>query len=76
MLLLKIYQILLFAFFSLVCGDVNGKFNKLFTKVESINSKAGPFEYLFCVGNFFGDSSSSAEWNLYKNGTFTGTTSK
>ncbi|XP_059486159.1 CWF19-like protein 1 [Neocloeon triangulifer] len=55
----------------LVCGDVNGKFNKLFSRIESINAKNGPFDYLFCVGNFFGDRSSSAEWNLYKNGTFT-----
>ncbi|CAG9865148.1 unnamed protein product [Phyllotreta striolata] len=38
----------------LICGDVEGKFQQLFKRVESINNKSGPFDCLLCVGNFFG----------------------
>uniref|UniRef100_A0AAR5Q6T1 Cwf19-like C-terminal domain-containing protein n=2 Tax=Dendroctonus ponderosae TaxID=77166 RepID=A0AAR5Q6T1_DENPD len=38
----------------LFCGDVEGRFNTLFKRVETINSKSGPFDLLLCVGNFFG----------------------
>ncbi|XP_056630203.1 CWF19-like protein 1 homolog [Diorhabda sublineata] len=38
----------------LLCGDVEGKFDTLFKRVESINKKSGPFDCLLCVGNFFG----------------------
>ncbi|XP_065207734.1 CWF19-like protein 1 [Planococcus citri] len=50
----------------LVCGDVEGKFKKLFTRVDNITKKSGPFDYLFCVGNFFG--SSDEEFSPYKSG--------
>lgn len=40
--------------FRLVCGDVEGKFDQLFKRVETINKKSGPFDCLLCVGNFFG----------------------
>ncbi|XP_069681635.1 CWF19-like protein 1 [Periplaneta americana] len=50
----------------LVCGDVEGKYKQLFTRVETINQKNGPFEMLLCVGNFFG---TSDNLEPYRNGT-------
>ncbi|KAG5319992.1 C19L1 protein, partial [Pseudoatta argentina] len=38
----------------LICGDVEGHFKFLFSKVNAINKKNGPFDFLLCVGNFFG----------------------
>jgi hypothetical protein len=38
----------------LIAGDVQGNLNLLSGKVESLNSsKHGPFDVVFCVGNFF-----------------------
>ncbi|KAL7295493.1 hypothetical protein TKK_0011141 [Trichogramma kaykai] len=42
----------------LICGNVEGNFKFLFTKVDAINKKNGPFDFLFCVGNFFGANNS------------------
>ncbi|OAD59303.1 CWF19-like protein 1 [Eufriesea mexicana] len=50
----------------LICGDVEGHFKFLFNKVEAINKKSGPFDFLLCVGNFFGKNNTELE--LYKNG--------
>lgn len=50
----------------LVCGDVEGKFKALFSRVNLINDKSGPFDFLLCVGDFFGDS--PLTWEPYKNG--------
>ncbi|XP_068620334.1 CWF19-like protein 1 isoform X2 [Battus philenor] len=52
---------------TLICGDVNGNFNALFSRVESIVKKSGPFDVLICVGNFFGDDNSQLD--AYKMGT-------
>ncbi|XXG46025.1 hypothetical protein AAC387_Pa02g0966 [Persea americana] len=41
----------------LLCGDVLGRLNQLFKRVSSVNKSAGPFDALFCVGQFFPDSS-------------------
>lgn len=54
------------SFLRLVCGDVKGNFKALFNKVDNINSKSGPFEFLLCVGDFFGDDNGKLE--AYKNG--------
>lgn len=51
----------------LICGDVNGNFKALFSRVESIVKKSGQFDVLLCVGNFFGDDNS--ELDAYKMGT-------
>ncbi|XP_039276496.1 CWF19-like protein 1 [Nilaparvata lugens] len=51
----------------LICGDVNGKFKTVFARVESINKKNGPFSYLLCVGNFFGNN--AKDWEPYANGS-------
>lgn len=50
----------------LLCGDVEGNFKFLFNKVDSINKKSGPFDFLLCVGNFFG--ADNIELEPYKNG--------
>lgn len=52
---------------TLICGDVNGNFKALFSRVESIVKKSGQFDVLLCVGNFFGDDNS--ELDAYKMGT-------
>lgn len=52
---------------TLICGDVNGNFNALFTRVESIVKKSGQFDLLLCVGTFFGDDNSQLD--AYKMGT-------
>nr|CAH7744738.1 unnamed protein product [Callosobruchus chinensis] len=38
----------------LLCGDVEGKFDTLFKRVENIMKKSGQFDMMLCVGNFFG----------------------
>ncbi|GKV11926.1 hypothetical protein SLEP1_g23140 [Rubroshorea leprosula] len=40
----------------LLCGDVLGRLNQLVKRVQSVNKSAGPFDALFCVGQFFPDS--------------------
>ncbi|XP_053962313.1 CWF19-like protein 1 homolog [Anastrepha ludens] len=52
----------------LVVGDVRGRFRQLFQRVDSINKKAGPFEILLCVGEFFGAKEQNDELIAYKNG--------
>ena len=37
----------------LVCGDVRGEFSALFDRVAVLESKAGPFAAVLCVGTFF-----------------------
>ncbi|CAM1328174.1 CWF19L1 (predicted) [Pycnogonum litorale] len=39
----------------LISGSVHGKLNQLFTRVNSINKRNGPFDLLLCVGDFFGN---------------------
>ena len=40
--------------FRLVCGDVQGQFDRVFKKVAALhNGAAGPFDMLLCVGQFF-----------------------
>lgn len=53
---------------SLVVGDVRGRFKQLFQRVEQVNKKAGPFEILCCVGDFFGEDKQNEELIAYKNG--------
>ena len=50
----------------LFCGDVEGHFKFLFNKIDAINKKSGPFDFLLCVGNFFG--ADNVELEPYKNG--------
>lgn len=49
-----------------VSGDVNGKFDSLFKRINSIQAKMGSFDILLCVGSFFGDDMS--QWEPYKSG--------
>ncbi|XP_058073972.1 zinc finger CCCH domain-containing protein 64 [Magnolia sinica] len=39
----------------LLCGDVLGRLNQLFKRVAAVNKSNGPFDALFCVGQFFPD---------------------
>ncbi|XP_029453116.1 CWF19-like protein 1 isoform X2 [Rhinatrema bivittatum] len=53
----------------LACGDVEGKFDALFTRVRAIQKKSGPFDLLLCVGNFFGSTlEAESEWEDYRRG--------
>lgn len=63
-------MIILYSFYRLVCGDVNGNFKVLFNRVDSINKKSGPFEILLAVGDFFGNKNDELE--AYKNGNKNG----
>nr|XP_019708745.1 zinc finger CCCH domain-containing protein 59 isoform X2 [Elaeis guineensis] len=40
----------------LFCGDVLGNLHQLFKRVQTVNKSSGPFDALFCVGQFFPDS--------------------
>ncbi|CAI5636579.1 unnamed protein product [Oreochromis niloticus] len=53
----------------LACGDVEGRLNALFNRVQAIQKKTGQFDLLLCVGEFFGTTpEAEAEWQLYKTG--------
>ncbi|XP_017296788.1 CWF19-like protein 1 [Kryptolebias marmoratus] len=53
----------------LACGDVEGRLNSLFSRVQSIQKKSGQFDLLLCVGEFFGATpEAEAEWQQYKTG--------
>lgn len=52
--------------FRLLCGDVEGKFDVFFNRINNINKKSGPFDLVLCVGNFFGIN--NKEFEPYKNG--------
>jgi hypothetical protein len=37
----------------LLAGDINGKFDALYKRVNTVNASNGPFAALLCVGSFF-----------------------
>ena len=39
----------------LVLGSANGKLKDAFSKLASLNAKAGPFNIVLCLGDLFGD---------------------
>uniref|UniRef100_A0A8R1I271 Uncharacterized protein n=1 Tax=Caenorhabditis japonica TaxID=281687 RepID=A0A8R1I271_CAEJA len=45
----------------LCCGDVNGNFVELIKKLTLTEKKNGPFDSVFCVGEFFGDDDDANE---------------
>ncbi|XP_017089149.2 CWF19-like protein 1 homolog [Drosophila bipectinata] len=50
----------------LLIGDVRGRFNRLFQRVEQANGgMEGPFDLLFCIGDFFGDDKQNDELMEY-----------
>ncbi|PIM97154.1 hypothetical protein CDL12_30378 [Handroanthus impetiginosus] len=54
----------------LLCGDALGRLNQLFKRVSSVNKSAGPFDALFCVGQFFPESPEQLEeFNDYMEGS-------
>lgn len=46
---------------------MRGQFKQLFTKIEKVNKKSGPFDFLLCVGDFFAGDNND-ELIAYKNG--------
>ncbi|KAG7231767.1 hypothetical protein INR49_010405 [Caranx melampygus] len=53
----------------LACGDVEGRLNALFNRVQTVQKKTGQFDLLLCVGEFFGTTpEANAEWQQYKTG--------
>lgn len=44
-----------------MAGDVEGQYDALFSRVQTINKKSGPFDMLFCVGDFFSHDESLLE---------------
>eukprot|EP00906_Rhabdomonas_costata_P030401 RCo042960 len=47
----------------LIAGDVDGKFDRLFARVEATQRQCGPFTCLFCVGRFFSSTSKDGTEN-------------
>eukprot|EP00954_Amorphochlora_amoebiformis_P010400 812672-Amorphochlora_amoeboformis.AAC.1 len=46
----------------LICGDVNGNLDELFSKILRLQrSKKGPFDTLLCVGDFDGEEGEGVE---------------
>ena len=54
----------------LVVGDVRGQFEAVFARVTQIMTKAGIFDLLICVGEFFAPDNlqSASEWERYQSG--------
>ena len=52
----------------LVCGDVCGQHEQVFTKVAALNEKAGPFSALLCTGRFFGTAEQPHQLDKYLSG--------
>ncbi|ORX75110.1 hypothetical protein K493DRAFT_3722 [Basidiobolus meristosporus CBS 931.73] len=46
---------------TIVVGSVHGKIKQLFSKIELINKKNGPFDILLCAGDFFGNDQEDLE---------------
>jgi len=44
----------------LIAGDVNGKFDALFQRVEKVNNSNGPFDVLLCSGTFLDPTGNAA----------------
>nr|XP_057921782.1 CWF19-like protein 1 isoform X2 [Doryrhamphus excisus] len=53
----------------LVCGDVEGRLDAVFKRVQTVQKKIGQFDLLLCVGEFFGSTpEAEEEWQQYKRG--------
>ncbi|KAK2724390.1 hypothetical protein QYM36_001043 [Artemia franciscana] len=50
----------------LVCGDAEGNFKTLFQRVSKVSNATGPYDALFCVGEFFGEDRS--QWDDLRSG--------
>ncbi|XP_015376000.1 PREDICTED: CWF19-like protein 1 isoform X2 [Diuraphis noxia] len=51
----------------LVCCGIKGHITSFIDHIESLFAKKGMFDYVFCVGDFFGDDvSSEKEWEEFK----------
>lgn len=44
----------------MICGDIESNYDAVFTKVKNLSAKTN-FNFLLCVGNFFGEFSGNLE---------------
>lgn len=53
--------------YRLVCSGIKGHIISFVNYLEALYVKKGLFDYVFCIGDFFGDDSNcEAEWNQFK----------
>lgn len=53
--------------YRLVCCGINGRITTFINYIEVLFLKTGLFDYVFCIGDFFGnDKSCEIEWQKYK----------
>lgn len=50
--------------YRLVCCNIKGHINSFFDYIERMMIKKGLFDYIFCIGDFFGDD--EEEWEHFK----------
>lgn len=51
----------------LIAGSVESKYSKFIKRISDVNTKAGPFDLLLCIGDFFGDN--EKEYEEFINGS-------
>lgn len=53
--------------YSLVCCGIKGHIKSFIDHLEALFAKKGTFDYVFCVGDFFGDDElCEKEWEEFK----------
>jgi len=53
--------------YRLVCSGIKGHIISFIDYIEALFAKKGIFDYVFCVGDFFGDDESCVkEWEEFK----------
>lgn len=65
---LIVVEITYFIFvYRLVCCGIKGHITSFVDHLEALFAKKGMFDYVFCIGDFFGDDESSEkEWEEFK----------
>lgn len=58
--------IILNIYYRLVCSGIKGHIISFIDYLEALYVKKGLFDYVFCIGDFFGDDNCEAEWNQFK----------
>jgi len=53
--------------YRLVCCGIKGHITPFIDYIEALYAKKGMFDYVFCIGDFFGDDEScEKEWEEFK----------
>lgn len=76
-----IFSIILFFLnifvYRLVCCGINGRIKSFVDNLEGLFVKKGLFDYVFCIGDFFGDDEvSEIEWEQFLKSGKTGKENK